>query len=139
MKRRNNLQLLAEENIRMLLEKKGCIVHPAEADGNSHTLEVWSPGGFERTTASIQTGSLGDDTILLLYAKMINGRRVPVIVGYHLIKIAGEQGAWSLDDAVFQQILLDKKYKQLVTGDDGSLYAECDRQLLLDSSLFIKP
>ena len=130
------LEFLGAEYIKLLLEVKyGCRVHPINDKTTDQTIEVWSPRGYEKATALMKTVSEESDTIEVLYARNINGRKIPVIVQYHLIKVCGEEGAWSLDDSVFQQILLDKKYIRLVQSADGSsLYAECNKQLLLDKA-----
>jgi hypothetical protein len=136
---REELELLGADYIKLLLEvKHGCRVHPIQEQTTDQTMEVWSPKGYEKATALMRTVREDCDTIAILYARVINGRKVPVVVQYHLIKVCGEDGAWSLDDSVFQQILLDQKYNRLVQSEDGSsLYAECSRELLLDQAIKI--
>lgn len=130
------LNYLGAEYIKLLLEVKyGCRVHPIDSEAADQTIEVWSPKGFEKANALMKTVGGESDTIEILYARIINGRKIPVVVQYHLIKVCGEEGAWSLDDSAFQQVLLDKKFNRLVQSEDGcSLYAECDKQLLLDQA-----
>lgn len=122
--------------MKLLLEVKyGCRVHPINDETSDQTIEVWSPKGYEKATALMKTIDENSGTIEILYARIINGRKIPVVVQYHLIKVCGEEGAWSLDDSVFQEILLNKKFNRLVQSEDGcSLYAECDKQLLLDQA-----
>jgi hypothetical protein len=131
------LQKIGEEYIKLLLESYGCQVVNKGIENKGHTLEIWYPKGFKKVSTLIRTIDDSSKTVSLLIARVINRRKIPLVVDYHLIKICGVEGAYSLDDTDLQQILLDSE-KCRVYENEGSLFAEFSVELLVEKAMRIE-
>jgi len=132
------LQKIGEEYVKLLLESYGCRAVKKGGENRDHTLEIWYPKGYEKAYGIIiRTVDDMSKTVSLLIARIINRRKIPLLVDYHLIKICGVEGAYSLDDKDFQQMLLDSENCRVYETEDG-LFAEFSVDLLLERAMRIE-
>ncbi|SHF53692.1 hypothetical protein [Flavisolibacter ginsengisoli] len=128
-----DLRQICLDYVKLLLEVKyGCRV---EQDGSS--MEVWSPKGYKRNLIKVDVENNASPTVGILIARMINGRKVPVITDYHIVKFIGVEGVYSLEEEKLQELLLDNNIPQITSEDGYGIYSIFDKQLLLDNCSFV--
>lgn len=135
---KNEMEQIGFEYVKLLLEVKyGCKVKPGKA-GDGSWMQVWSPKGYTKNTLQVNVEAGSSETVAVLIERIINGRPIPVLVDYHVIKFIGVEGAYSLEEEKLQQLLLDRKFLERATSEDGaSVFALFPKQLLLDHCSFI--
>lgn len=136
---KNDMEQIGFEYVKLLLEVKyGCKVRQVKEGQDGSVMQVWSPRGYQRNTLQVNIESGSAEMVAVQVAHIINGRPVAILVDYHLIKFIGIEGAYSLEEEKLQQLLLDEKYVDKVTSEDGGkMYALFPKQLLLDHCSFI--
>lgn len=120
--------------VKLLLEAR----YSCEVKGDGTSIDVWSPKGYDKYTIEVDCESDSSQTVAILLARMINGRRVPVITDYHIIVFNGIEGVYSLEEKTLQQLLLDNEVPKVTSEDGTGTYCLFDKQLLLDNCSFYK-